>query len=307
MNTNTAQVIPMTQNTTEFNEVGLASKALLVSLTISMPSGTKKDKDASTEAAASHQADKDAVSVNKRLWAKDAMQLFAKPAGAARKVFSEQSLPWGKGSRILTASGYDKFLQAMKAQETLFWAGVESFVEHIQEHMMQARRDAGTLYDENDYTEDRAELMSKFDFELSFLPLPTSGDFRVTLSAVEQERIRDQLSESMKQSYASAVKDSWERLHSATKTLAERLTAYDEDSTKIIRSAIVDNVRDLCDILPQLNLSGDPTLTAMAEEIRDRLTGSTAKELKNDNKLRKDTRLSASELARKVDAYMGLL
>jgi len=71
-----AQVIPMHNQANEFNEVGLASKALLVSLTISMPSGTKKDKEASTETAASHQAAEEAVSVNKRLWPKPAMQLF---------------------------------------------------------------------------------------------------------------------------------------------------------------------------------------------------------------------------------------
>jgi hypothetical protein len=297
----------MNQSSSEFDEVGLASKAMLISLTISNPSGTKKDKDASVETAASHQADKDAVSVNKRLWSKEAMQLFAQPANAARKIFAENSQPWSKGSRILLAVGFEKFEKEMQQQEKLFWEGVESFIAHVQEHLEEARQAAGTLFDEEDYNLERADLQEKFGFELQFLPVPTQGDFRVNLSGVEQERIKEQLSDNMQRSYATAVKSSWERLYTATSTLADRLKAFENGETRVVRSAIVDNVQNLCDILPSLNLAGDPELTRLGEEISDRLTGSTAKELKNDNTLRKTTRLAADELARKVDAYLDLL
>jgi hypothetical protein len=297
----------MNQNTHEFDEVGLASKALLVSLTISMPSGTKKDKDASAETAASHNAAADAVSVNKRLWSKDAMQLFSQPANVARKLFAEKSQPWGKGSRILLAVGYDKFQQEMNAQEEQFWKGVESFISHVQDHLMESRQAAGTLFDEEDYNLERAELQEKFGFEMQFLPVPTQGDFRVELSGVEQGRIKEQLAASMQKSYATAVKDSWQRLYSVTSTLGDRLKAFDNGETNRVMSAIVTNVQDLCDILPSLNLAGDPELTRLGEEISDRLTGNTAKELRDDNKLRKTTRLAADELARKVDAYLDLL
>jgi hypothetical protein len=313
MNTATAQVIPM--HTNEFNGlapsevegIGLASKALLVSLTISMPSGTKKDKDASTEAAASHQASEEAVSVNKRLWSKTAMQLFAKPANTSRKLFAEQTSPWSKGGRILAVIGYEKLLQEMQRQEKEFWTGVELFVDHVDEHMQEARRNAGTLYDDDDYTLDREELRAKFAFDLQFLPLPSENDFRVALSQVEVARIKEALTISMKKSYDGAVKDTWQRLHDVTRSMAERLQAFDNDETKIIRSAIIDNVTELTDILPSLNLSGDPELTKLAHEARQKLTGHTAKNLKEDNVLRKQVKLDSAALARRVDSYLGLL
>lgn len=304
---NTAQVLPFNQTTTEYTEVGLASKALLVSLTIRMPPTTKKDQEASEETAASHQANEKAVSVNKRLWPKDAMQLFSKPASLARKVFAEQTLPWGNGNRILAAVGYERFLSTMKIHEEAFWKGVDKFMEHVETYRSQARTDAGTLFREEDYSTLPEELRTKFDFELSFLPVPTQGDFRVTLSSMEQDRIKEQLSNSLQKSYSTAVKTSWERVYGVTKLMAERLQAFESGDTKIIRSAIVDNISELCDTLPALNLSGDPELIRMVDEVRTKLTGNTAQQLKVDGAALKQTRLDADAIARKVDQYLGLL
>lgn len=301
-----AQTIPI-QSTSDITEVGLANKAMLVSLTINKPSGTKKDEVASKENAASHQADEEWASVSKRLWSKEAMQLFTKPAGAARKALEAQTAPWSKAGRILTAANYEKVLEEMQQHEAAFWDGVESFLTHVEEHMEEARQKAGTLYDDEDYEVDMEELRGKFGFEALFLPLPSEDDFRVNLSQAELGRVKEQLVNSMNASYNHAIKEPWQRLYKVTRTMAERLQAFDSEETKTIRSAIIDNVLELADLLPALNLADDPELVRMANEAKARLTTHSAKELKEDSGLRKQVKMDSAALARKVDEYLGLL
>lgn len=301
-----ARTLPQ-QNTNDITEVELPNKALLVSLTINKPSGTKKDMDASKENAASHQADEEWASVNKRLWSKEAMQLFTKPAGAARKALEVQTAPWSKAGRILTAANYEKVQEEMQQHEAAFWDGVESFLAHVEEHMEEARQKAGTLYDDQDYEVDMEELRGKFGFEALFLPVPSEDDFRVNLSQVELGRVKEQLTDSMRKSYSHAIKEPWQRLYRVTRTLAERLQAFDSKETKTIRSAIIDNVLELADILPALNLADDPELVELAQGAKDRLTRHSAKELKEDASLRKQVKMDSAALARRVDEYLGLL
>jgi hypothetical protein len=304
-----ATVIPMniSANANEFNEIGLASKAMLVSLVIRKPGGTKKDKEASKETAQQHYASEEAVSVNKRLWSKEAMSLFAKPASAADKAYREMTVPWSKAGRIFVSKDFDKIDQELKVHERAFWAGVEEFLAHIEQHMREAREAAGTLYDPNDYTETLDNLRAKFGFEVLYLPVPVEGDFRAQLSNVELDRVKTQLTSSLRKSYATAIREPWERLHEVTKIMSERLQAFDEGETKVIRQAIVDNVEELVGILPQLNIGDDPDLQKLANEVREKLTGHTKEELRDDNALRRRVKMDSSELARKVDAYLGLL
>jgi hypothetical protein len=124
---------------------------------------------------------------------------------------------------------------------------------------------------------------------------------------VELGRVKEQLTNSMNEAYNHAIRDPWERLYKVTRTLAERLQAFDSAETKTIRSAIIDNVQELTDLLPALNLAEDPELVNMAKEAKARLTAHSAKELKEDSGLRKQVKMDSAALARKVDEYLDLL
>lgn len=302
----TARTIPV-QNTSDITKAGLARRAMLISLTINKPSGTKKVTDASKENAASHQAGEEWSSVSKRLWSKEAMQLFTKPAGAARKALEEQTAPWSKAGRILTTVNYEKVLEEMQKHEAAFWEGVESFLAHVEEHTEEARQKAGTLYDGQDYEVDIQELRNKFGFEALFLPLPSENHFRVNLSQANLDRVKEQLTNSMNEAYNHAIKDPWQRLYKVTRILAERLQAFDSEETKTIRSAIIDNVLELADLLPALNPADDPALLKMAQEAKDRLAMHSAKELKEDSDLRRQVKMDSAALARRADEYLKLL
>jgi hypothetical protein len=70
------------------------------------------------------------------------------------------------------------------------------------------------------------------------------------------------------------------------------------------RSSLVTNVLDLLALLPQLNVGEDRELNRFAEEIRNKLCGFTARELKTNDVLRVATAHDATALLYEMDAVL---
>jgi hypothetical protein len=66
----------------------------------------------------------------------------------------------------------------------------------------------------------------------------------------------------------------------------------------------VSNVLDLVNLLPQLNVGEDPELNRFAGEIRNKLCGFTARDLKTDDVLRVATANDAVALLYEMDAVL---
>ena len=69
-------------------------------------------------------------------------------------------------------------------------------------------------------------------------------------------------------------------------------------------ASVVDNIVDLIQVLPDLNLTNDPALNAFADEIRTRLCAASVKELKGNDLLRAATAQEAAEIATRLAAHM---
>ena len=64
------------------------------------------------------------------------------------------------------------------------------------------------------------------------------------------------------------MRDPWERLKTVVEAMAKALSIPD----KIFRDSLIGNVENLLDLMPDLNVTGDPTLEAMCSKIRKALT-----------------------------------
>ena len=77
------------------------------------------------------------------------------------------------------------------------------------------------------------------------------------------------------------------------------------DKKAVFRDTLVGNISELCDLLPSLNVTGDEELTKMCDEVRDKLTGFTPKELRKDTTAREDTARAAAAIMDKMAGYMS--
>ena len=296
----------MTSNV--FAELGLSSRAMLCSLSISMWSARKHDREASEEIAQRHGAQPDAGRYHKVLLPKAALAEVQKIVSEARQEHYFMTLPWeDNGYRVLPAAAYmEDHTERMRQLSNQFTPAIDALTQQFGQLVEEARVRLGGLFRPEDYPAPE-ELRSKFSFETKVMPLPDAGDFRVTLGDEEKERIKRQITAAVEASLQVASRELWQRLYEAVSHLAERLQAYKVTGDGIehpFRDSVVTNLVKLVDILPKLNVTGDPELERLAAQVRASLLVDP-QELRKSESIRSETAKKASAICDRMAAYMA--
>ena len=288
-------------------EPSLSSRAMLCSLSISMWSARKHDPDASQEIAQRHGAQADAGRYHKVLLPKAALAEIQKVVSDARQEHYFMTLPWDdNGYRVLPAAAYMDHMEKMRELSNRFTPAVEALAREFGKLVEEAKVRLGGLFRSEDYPSPD-ELCSKFSFETKVMPLPDAGDFRVTLGDEEKERIKRQITTAVEASLQVASRDLWQRLYEAVSHLAERLSAYKVTGVGVehpFRDTVVTNLVRLVDVLPKLNVTGDPELERLAAQVRASLLVDP-QELRNSESMRSETAKTATAICDRMAAYMA--
>lgn len=280
---------------------------MLCSLSISMWSARKHDPEASEEIATLHGAKSDAGRYNKMLLPKEALAEIQKIMSEARHEHYFMTLPWGDdGYRVLPAAAYLDHTAKMREISNRFGPAVDTLVQRFEQLVREAKLRLNGLFREADYPS-TAELRAKFSFETKVIPLPDAADFRVCLGDEEKERIKRQITATVEASLQVATRDLWQRLYEAVKHMSERLNAYRVVEDRVehpFRDSIVGNLVRLVEVLPKLNVSRDPELERLAEQVRASLLVDP-KELRQSESVRTETAKAAAAIADRMASYMG--
>ena len=174
---------------------------------------------------------------------------------------------------------YTTEIRKFKAQ---YQALVNDLVAAYPAEVQAARNRLGTMYDPDDYPE-AYELHSRFDINVEFIPVPDAKDFRVDVSEEAAAEIRLQITESVNARQTQAVKDCYRRVQDVVSKLYERLSVEDA----VFKDSLINNARDLMAVLPGLNITQDPELDALHQEISALLV--SPQTLRNNPAARKAT------------------
>jgi hypothetical protein len=280
---------------------------MLCSLSISMWSARKHDREASEEIAQRHGAQADAGRYHKVLLPKEALAEIQKIVSEARQEHYFMTLPWDdNGYRVLPAAAYMDHTEKMRALSNCFTPAVEALVRQFGQLVEEAKARLGGLFRSADYPA-TDELRSKFSFETKVMPLPDAGDFRVALGDEEKERIKRQITAAVEASLQVASRELWQRLYEAVNHLADRLKAYKVTGNAVehpFRDSVVTNLVKLVDVLPKLNVTADPELERLAAEVRASLLVDP-EELRKSESVRNETAKRAAAIADMMGAYMS--
>lgn len=283
------------------------NRAMLVSLNITGWSARKYDRKITDEVAKNHNVKDEVGRYNKILIAKDAIQKITTLAGDARAKHYFNTLPWSdEGYRILMAVNFMDYTQIMRGLRMKWEAAVHEFVANYPSYVEDARKRLNGMFREDDYPR-VDEIRRRFAFETSVLPLPEAGDFRVKLAEDEVDDIRKSIEAKVQENVEHAAADAWKRLHEAVAHMAERLDAYSkrtgEDRSGTFRDTLVTNLVDIANVLPKLNIKGDPALDQMAENVMAKLCRYDADTLRQNNKALKVVKSEADAI---LDAMRGI-
>ena len=239
------------------------SRAMLVHLKLSKWSATKYDKKVSEEVAAQHNAD--AGRYNKRLIPKG-KNTYAEVITAFNALYAEhitQTLPWSdEGWRLLPMANHAKYVAMVRTHRSKIESLVEDFIVDYPAIKDGVQRRVNGLFNPADWPS-VLDLRKRFGVKVDYNPIPTGSDFRVEMDTATLDEIARDTEDRVTQAIKGAQQDAVERLHECVTRISERLS----DPKAIFRDSLIENARELTDVLTRLNVTDD----ARIEELRQRV------------------------------------
>lgn len=292
------------------NNKSLTERAMIMSLKISQWTGRRLDRKITDEVNQNHNAADDAGRYNKLLLPKEAMAGVVSAIGETRTGFIKRTLPWlDNGSRIMAAEKYHDHAAWFNEQKANFNKEVEDFLREYPFHVQQAQSRLGSMFEPDDYPAVE-EIRRRFGMSAQILPVPDASDFRADISEHQREAIRANIEETINRATSEAIKDIYARVAESVGRMVERLNAYKpstgkgDRATGTFKDSLVGNVRELIELMPALNITGDPALAQMALDLQP-LVQYEAKTLREDEGKRADIAEEAARVLESINDFIA--
>ena len=298
MTTQTQQQLPTdnVSDTLTNSAPSISSSAMLVELSISTWTGRKLDKRASQDVTSTNNAVTGVANVHKKLLGDCAeLDIIQKFVGNVRNIHYAMTMPWSDtGIRLLPTKQYFKYHQTMTDFVTSHKELISKFLNAYASRVSDAQDKLGDLFRRMDYPSP-AQIASKFNFNISYIPLPEGGDFRVDIGNEQKSVLQKSYTDYYSSQLANAMNDVWTRLHKVLKNMSERLDYADTDTKKVFRDTLVSNVVDIVELLSVCNVTKDSRMESMRVKLDNALRGITADALRDDEFLRAETKQAVDD------------
>lgn len=280
----------------------LSDKALLVTLSLSGGfSPTKTDKRISRKVNDQHNAKNGALRVSKRLLLDEAIDPIRKLHGEIREYHYTNTLPWGENERLLPSSCYLDYAAWMRQRRAEVDNAIDTFIRDYPQNVAAAREVLQSAFNPSDYPTSET-IRGKFGFKLDYKPLPDAGDFRISIMREEMDQLREHLNSRVAEAEQEAVRDLARRMAKPLANMVNRLS--DPDSN--FHDTLVSNLREITDLIPRLNVTGDPEIEAVRQRIQSELCGVDASLLRDNQIVRTSTARKAQEVLSQLSDYMPI-
>lgn len=277
----------------------LQEKAMLVSLSISSWTASKKDNKAGDSVKAQAAAAAKAGWFNKRLVDPAALQPIGKIEGRLRDFHYKYTLAWSdNGDRVLPGAAFMDYTAGLRALKIEFDDAVRAFVADYPQLVQNARQMLGAMYEPGDYPS-AASIAQRFGVRNVFSPVPDAEDFRVDVGEEAAAEIRKNITANVEQRLVGATRECWDRLDEVVKAMMIKLA----DENAVFRDSLVENIRVLVAILPKLNIAGDQKLEHVIAKVKTWLLVDPD-DLRKSKKLRALTADKAAEILADIGPWI---
>jgi hypothetical protein len=287
------------------NSISIASSAMLVELSIKGWTARKLDKKVSAEVDVDKNTKTRAGNYNKNLLAGTGfLDTLTKYASNARGWHNSQTLAWSdNGLRLLPVSNFVAYKKQLGVLESNYNALVDKFIEAYPNLVSAAAFQLGNLFDRTEYP-DADKIKTKFSFAYTFMPVPTSGDFRVDINEEAKNEIMQSCSNAYEQRLANAMQEAWNRLHECLSRMSERLeveVVEGEHKPKIFRDSLVENANEMVGLLSHFNLTNDERLEDARRMLAYRMKNVDAEVLRDNITFRQHVKQDVDSILSKFN------
>jgi hypothetical protein len=282
--------------------MSLSTKCMIVDVRVSRWSGYKIDSKASNKLIREANAQAGSAIVSKRVVPKEALADITTAYNALKAHRDRHTLPWyDKGPRIMTRNIFELFMSGYGELERQYNAAVEEFITVRYPPVRdQAAFRLGDLFNDKDYPPPE-ELRKKFRVDLDIDGITEPEDFRIALPEKELNQLKATMERSIERRLSDAMQDVWLRIAELLEHYIEKMN----DGEAIFRDSTVNNLVDLMNILPGLNVTGDPKLREIRQRIMETIGDYQPDDLRKDDSLRAAAAKEAREIRESMNAHIN--
>lgn len=228
--------------------------------------------------------------------------------GAVRgSWFYGRTAPWGeqRGARVGKAEDVMETMAEFGDKQEGLEPLKLAFAGEYEAMIAKAEFTLNEMFNPEDYPPlDR--VLEKFQLRLSVSPLPNVNDVRVMKEIPEHVRadIERALKAEFDKAYNATAKDAFERLLKPVAHMATTLRAYDKGEVKKLYDSVVENVRDIANMMHTLNITRNPDLDRMADETFALVADMKAADLKESEGHLRTTAQKAEDLAARIAKFI---
>jgi hypothetical protein len=280
--------------------------AMLVELSVSQWTARKLDRTVSDELVANkHAQDKGAARVNKHLLAgRTELEVITKFVTETRATVYDNTLPWSdSGIRLLPSAKFMEFNAKLQEAEDKFYGLVTEFVTVYPSLITAQAMALGNMFKREDYPHP-SDIEHRFRFSVNYMPVPSSGDFRVDIGNDAQEELRKKLSALADERVEHAMKDIKTRLLDHLKRMSDRLTidyVSGEAVPRKFHDSLLDGAHDLCEMVQSLNVINDTQLNEARKALLKAIGNVDVKDLRKDVGARTEVKTQVDDILSKFN------
>lgn len=277
--------------------------AMLVEVNVRQWTARKMDKSTTDEVIRNKRAtEKGSARVNKHLLAgRSELEVINQHVGTIRTYLYDVTLPWSdSGLRLLTTAKFMEFNDRMREYEDKFNQLVDDFVTAYPNLITAQAMALGDMFNRNEYPTAN-DIKHRFEFRVNYMPVPTSGDFRIDVGNEAQQELQKKLQQLADERIEHAMLDIKTRLKEHLARMSDRLavdTVGGELKTRMFHNSLLDTAHELCSLAKDLNITQDAELEQARLALKNAINGIAVDDLRKDIPTR-------TEVKKEVDAILS--
>lgn len=305
--TSYAEPLPEVQ---DMHVPSIASSGKLVSLTRHVPDMTKSDKAAARALAKLKGAKSKAVSAKKKLIESKVHEALQEQSRAIYRYHIAATLPWGNlGQRYLPNVKLIDYINTLgidadrnvlpNSMAYEFYELKNQFLDDYARAAAAAQEHLGDMFDESQYPS-VYELDRKVGIRVDYEFIADPDDHRVKIGDEAARAMHRQYEGVLKRRMEAAYADVFERLRKPLVNMSSMLDYSDAKDKTGFRDTLVSNITNIVELMRTCNVTNDPTMTNLTNQLRDTLSGVTPDMLRTNVQTRLSTKLKVDQIIKNL-------
>lgn len=260
----------------------------------------KADSKATAEFNASKGVGRDAGTYNKKLAPAEFLAEARSAFSALEKFHKRMTTPWDDdGWRILKCSAHSDYTEGVRKCKSKIRDAVDGVIISFPRFLENEKVRLKGLFKLDDYPK-ASEIDKKWGVRIKMKPIDDEDNVRMKISDDAIEEIKADIRSEREAAEKKTMEDLWNRLYEPVKKLADRLEEPELKGNK----SLVNNIIDLVNLLPTINMFDNPELESMRREVEDKLCRHSVKDLKADSLAHYETKEAAKEIVERMTGYL---